>query len=251
MGRIVLFPYKLASASSRSIANALKRNGKDAIRVYPDRSYRPRPDDIIINWGNSHEPVWKYSPEQMCNLPASVGVAVNKLETLKALKEWGVRTVPWTQNKDEARAWGLVCERHTLTGHSGEGIRVSTPDMIQNAPLYTEMLVPCDEYRVHVFNGQIIDYSKKVKEVNGEFVSAPEELIKNKEHDWYFLRDVAPRDSVQEAARTAVEALGLDFGAVDIIRYKKKAYVLEVGTAAGLSPVGVEAYTNAIIEYAE
>ena len=48
-----------------------------------------------------------------------------------------------------------------------------------------------------------------------------------------------------------VEALGLDFGSVDIIRSNKTNYVLEVGTACGLSPYGVECYADAILALAQ
>lgn len=249
MVRFVLYPYKLASASCKSIAEALQRNGVPSIRVYPDRNYHPRVDDIIVNWGNTQLPKW--STERMLNDPRAVAKAVNKLETFRVLKEAGVRTVPWTEAGEEAEQWPLICERHKLEAHSGAGIWVSTPDTMHDALLYTKMLVPCEEYRVHVFNGEVIDYAKKLKLVDGEYVNEPNEHIKNHDHGYYFLRDVSKREGVCQRAIEAVAALGLTFGAVDVLRYKNKSYALEVGTAAGLSPMGAEAYAQAIIKYAE
>jgi hypothetical protein len=253
MGRIVIFPYKIASASSRGIADALQRNnGKNTIRVYPNRRYTSRVDDLIVNWGNSREPQWAYNPEQILNKPSAVALAVNKLRTFEKLSEAGVRTVPWTVDIDEARQWHDIVERHTLTGSGGAGIRISTPDTIQPAPLYTKLLNPCEEYRVHIFKGEAIDYAKKMKQrEDGTYEAAPAERIKNAHNGFYFLRDVSPREGVVLRAREAIEALGLDFGAVDIIRYRDRSYVLEVGTAAGVSPMGQTAYANAITEYAE
>ncbi len=248
MSRVVIYPFKLASASSKAIAEALKRNEQKTLRVYPDRNYVNRGDDFIVNWGNANEPEWAY--QNILNTPTAVATAVNKLETFVKLTEAEVRTVPWTTNIDVARGWDLICERHQLRAHGGAGIRVSTPETVYPAPLYTEMLTPCDEYRVHIFKGEVIDYTKKVKKVDGEFVTAPEEHIKNKEHGLYFLRDVRPREGVVLRAIQAIEALGLDFGAVDIIRHNNRSYVLEVNTAVGLSPVGVEAYANAIMQHA-
>jgi glutathione synthase/RimK-type ligase-like ATP-grasp enzyme len=48
----------------------------------------------------------------------------------------------------------------------------------------------------------------------------------------------------------AVSALGLDFGAVDIIWNERedKCYVLEVNTAPGLQGSTLENYANAIME---
>lgn len=248
--RIVLYPYKMGSESCKEIANALRDNAEgNILRVYPDRAYRSRRDDVIVNWGNTNEPNWDY--HEMLNKPEAVALAVNKLDTLRILTEAGVRTVDWTIDRHTAEGWGLVCERHALRGHSGAGIRVATGDQLQNAPLYTKMLVPCEEYRVHVFRGEIIDYSKKVKRVNGELIASNDEMIKNKGAGWEYLRDVAPREGVSMRAIAAVEALGLDFGAVDVIRHKDRSYVLEVGTAAGLSPRGVENYVAKIMEYAE
>mgnify|MGYP001617152969 CR=1 FL=1 len=247
--RFIIYPYKMGSASARALSRTLTENAEgNILRVYPDRTFRSRPDDCIINWGNTNEPNWDY--HEMLNKPEAVALAVNKLATFEKLKEADVRTVPWTTDINVARDWGLVCERHALRGHSGMGIRVATGDQLQPAPLYTKMLVPCEEYSVHVFRGEIIDYSKKVKRVNDEIITSNDEMIKNKGAGWEYLRDVAPREGVSIRAIAAVEALGLDFGAVDVIRYKDKSYVLEVGTAAGLSPRGVESYVAKIIEYA-
>lgn len=246
MGRIVLYPYKLASASSKQIAEALKRHGKQVIRVYPSGKYRPRPDDFIINWGNTEVPEWDTGT--IINKPSAVSLAVNKLKTLEILHEEEVRHVPFTTDIGKARDWGAdgfqIVERHRLEGYGGDGILISDEYNLSDAPLYTKLLNPCDEYRVHVFMGNVIDYTKKVKR------GARDDFIKNLEHGWYFLRDVQPRSGVIRRALDAVEALGLDFGAVDVLRYNDKSYVLEVNTAVGLSPLGVTSYVNEIIKYA-
>ena len=114
------------------------------------------------------------------------------------------------------------------------------------------MLTPSEEYRVHVFKGEVIDYAKKMQRLPDGTVTAADHVhIKNSDNGFEFIRDVSPREGVCKRAIEAVNALGLDFGAVDVIRHKDKSYVLEVGTAAGLSPKGVQAYAQKIIEYAE
>ncbi len=248
--RIILYPYKIYSGSCRDIVAALKNHGRKSFGVYPDRNYIPRSDDVIVNWGNTQEPRWGYA--DMLNRPQAVANAVNKLATFQLLQKAEVRAVPFTTDINVARAWGgLVVERHKLRAHSGAGIKIAEADEITKAPLYTQLLAPCEEYRVHIFRGEVIDYSKKCKRTEDGLLFSNDELIKNKSNGWEFLREVDQREGVVTRAKTAVEALGLDFGSVDVIRYKDKSYVLEVGTAAGLSPRGVELFASAIMEYAD
>ncbi len=251
--RIIFYPYKMGSKSCRDLVATLrsKTNAK-IFRVFPDRSYRPRPSDTIVNWGNSQVSRFQNntSEDQWINRMGHVSMAANKLLTLRILQEAGLSHIPFVQSAAEVpEEWAQIVERHKLTGHSGEGIRIADRGSLTPAPLYTKLLTPCHEYRVHVFNGRVIDYTKKIKRVEGEIIHrADGDYVKNKVNGWEYIRDVAPRDSVTELAISAVEALGLQFGAVDIIRHKRKNYVLEVGTAPGLSPIGLEAYADAILE---
>ena len=99
------------------------------------------------------------------------------------------------------------------------------------------------EYRVHVFGGKVIRVARKVP--HGEA------KIWNNEnaHFKYELKTLPI--GLKTLAVRAVEALGYDFGAVDIIMDKnKKLYVLEVNSAPGLdNPRTLEAYVNAIRNY--
>lgn len=243
-----MFPYKMGSESCKELARALNaKTHAKTIRVHPSGNYRPRNGDTIINWGSSREPSWRYN--DIINRPASVAVAVNKLLTLEALSRAEIAVIPYTTHLEDARSWPMIVERHTLTGHSGEGIIFHLPDDLDEAPLYTKFLSPSNEYRVHVFRGHVIDYTKKMRRTEDGYVSRMEdEFIRNRASGWEYIRDVAPRESVETLAIAAVQALGLDFGAVDIIRHKRKNYVLEIGTAPGLSPRGLEAYADAILE---
>jgi glutathione synthase/RimK-type ligase-like ATP-grasp enzyme len=117
----------------------------------------------------------------------------------------------------------------------GKGIVLATSlRSIVNAPLYTKQLAIKGEYRVHVFNGEVIDYQKKRKREeaieNGDIA----EDIRNINNGWVY--------SIR-----ATRALGLNFGAVDIIRdINRRSYILEVNTAPGLEGLTLVNYTNAI-----
>src|SRR5690606_23689172 len=110
-----------------------------------------------------------------------------------------------------------------------------------------------DEFRVHVAFGRVIDVQRKAlrqtdHEGNPIDTTKIDFRIRNLAHGFIFKRhDISVPSCVTEEAVKAVEALGLDFGAADVIynAAEGKAYVLEVNTAPGLEGTTVESYTNA------
>lgn len=255
MSRLVIFPYRMDSISSKQLRDRL-----GALRVYPDKNYRPRENDLIINWGNSNVPNWFNNSNFDCwlNKPDTVKNASNKLTTLRILENSGIKTPQFETNpfyeQSMVRFWDKVIVRHKLTGHSGDGIEIVNRDEpLPNAPLYTEYIPAISEYRVHVFDGNIIDITKKVRTNDEEFEDPTEEemMIKSHNNGWDFARGgirFSPR--LGRIAIDSVKALGLDFGAVDIIKGEDgKLYVLEVNTACGCADTTLNSYINAIMNY--
>lgn len=247
-----IYPYKVGSASVKKLKTAL-----NAVIIKTEGSkYRPKSNHLIINWGNSHRPDWAFSSNgvpdiAIFNDPESVAVASNKLLTLQTLLESDVPTVDFTSDRVTANRWldegSKVFIRTKLTGHSGDGIEVLDgpyePDMtVKNAPLYTRGVFNTGEYRVHVFDGDVILYQKKsrrVDEETGEVVTAEgaEADVRNLASNWVYRTGNLNRlERVEDLALSAVQALGLDFGAVDIIKDQDgNVFVLEVNTAPGIS----------------
>jgi len=195
-----------------------------------------------------------------------------------------VPTVPFTIDKHNAEDWargGAVYVRHTLTGHSGEGIEIiknPTFGSIQRllnelnelrfydiatllssrvnerglplAPLYTKGINNGGEYRVHVFNGEIIDYRKKSRQYDNEATTDQRE-IRTLENGWvYRTSNLRRLERVENLALSAIDALGLDFGAVDIIMDENRSvHVLEVNTAVGMDDVTLGNYVEKITTY--
>ena len=257
--RTIIYPYKMASESG-----GLLSDGLNALRVRADGLYTPRTDDFIINWGSSTIPIWYNRMESLSsmilNKPEAVSIAVNKLQALDALSEYGVATPAYVTQRMDAVEWledgDVVYERHKLTGHSGNGIRVVMPSMeLLPAPLYVLGINGQAEYRVHVVCGEVIDYIKKRRRVD-DTPNAEQEQVRNLDNGWVYSRQNLRRlDRVEEIAKQAIEALELDFGAVDVIMDDNgDVFVLEVNTACGMSDTTMNAYlesfNNLIDEHA-
>jgi glutathione synthase/RimK-type ligase-like ATP-grasp enzyme len=229
-----LYIHKIASESGKAIAKPLP-----ALRVFPNRRYRPRLSDVIINWGSSTTPNWERNGLTVLNPWNRVRNAINKIKCFTILSEAGVPIPLFTTNKEEAKAYfsnnnSIVVCRTTVTGSMGRGIVLArSVDEIVDAPLYTRHVRHKNEYRVHVVNGTIIDYAQKKKRAG----SGASVLVRS-HGDWVFCREgVVLPDNVRNAAVGAIQALGLDFGAVDI-GYRVtdgEAYVFEVNTAPGMT----------------
>lgn len=260
--RIRILPYKIGSASATLLSRAL-----GGLKLRPNGTYLPRSGDFIINWGSSAIPPWFDRIDQIrarlgtftfLNKPTCVLNASNKLRTFRILQEAGVAVPEFQDARMFASDWeGTVYARHILTGHSGAGIEVIAPgtDMLPNAPLYVKGIENHGEYRVHVVNGQVIDYIKKRRR-NGEPATEEQLAVRNLANGWVYTRENLRRlERIEQLAISAVSALGLDFGAVDIIKDENgDVFVLEVNTACGMSETTLNSYVSAfssmIQEYA-
>lgn len=242
-----IFPYKLGSLSAKRLARALR-----VLRV--GHNYNAKRSDVIINWGNSKPPHFKWLEDDL-NKPHAIALASNKLETFREFRSHSFTNVPdWTTNPEEAQHWldlGLktYC-RKLLSSHSGNGIVICNDgDTLVSAPLYTLHSKHKDEYRVHVFKGEVLDVQKKKKRNGFTRCSTG---IRNHSNGWVYARsDVAIPDMLCSIAIQAVNLLGLDFGAVDIGHrvIDNKFFVFEVNTAPGLEGLTLDKYAKAIYNY--
>jgi len=256
---IKVLPYKTGSASARALANAIGcrqiRLQGSAINVMNEKK--------IINWGStltnsdfsaiaSHHTIY--------NRPLAVQVASDKLATFRLLEQASVRTVPYTSDSQIAYSWQTegdrIYVRHALSGHSGRGIQVCQSDeSLPAAPLYTKYTPRTEEYRVHVVGGIVTDFQRKAMNPDAD-LSDVDWRIRNHENGFIYARTPninTTRHAVEEVTKLAIDAvnaLRLDFGAVDIIwnATRDKAYVLEVNTACGLEGTTLERYSKALLE---
>lgn len=245
-----VYPYKMGSVSSRSLSNSL-----GGWQIYPDRRFYPKSRHCIINWGNTLKPNWWNENLKILNTFEAVENAKNKLNTFNILELNGISHVDFTTDRSTVSNWlnegkKVYCRR-TVTGCAGEGIVIARQEEeVVNSPMYTKGIDTKAEYRVHVFNGEVIDYIKKRRVLENEPTEI-ENQIRNHANGWIFTRNNLNRlERVEELAVKAVKALGLDFGAVDIIKDTDNVcYVLEVNTACGLEGQTLENYRQAIIKH--
>lgn len=235
------------------VASPLKKN------VHSERCYvlTLYVGKTVINWGSSKLPD-QVMACKVINKPEAVMLSSNKLKSFELFKKHGVSIPPFFTTKEQARVFltevedrrSIVC-RTILNGHSGAGIVVAdSADDLVEAPLYTAYIPKKHEYRYHVFNGKVLDVQRKArnKDVADEDVNWK---VRNHDNGFIFMREgVEIVPEAEAEAIKAVEALGLDFGAVDIIHNEKqnKFYVLEVNSAPGLTGTTLENYAAAFKE---
>jgi hypothetical protein len=233
-------------------------------KVYTLRSSVPSPSRLrqiehVINWGRRTIPEWAMGLN-IVNHPDAIINSSNKLLAFNILEREGVNIVPYTDWHSKAVEWiesgkRVMC-RTLLSAHSGEGIVFSTSiEELVPSPLYTLYIPKKLEFRVHVIHGEVVALQQKKKltpqELEARGITEPSKYIRNLANGYIFstsideeIRDIT--SSAKEEALKAINALGLHFGAVDIIISSKtnEAMVLEVNTAPGLKGSTLDVYIN-------
>jgi glutathione synthase/RimK-type ligase-like ATP-grasp enzyme len=168
--------------------------------------------------------------------------------------EANVNIPEYTTDRAEASRWvgnqEIVVARQLLRASGGRGIvLINTDADMVGAPLYVKYMKKRAEYRIHMWRGRVIHQSEKRMMGRERRPESFEARIRNHDYGWVFCHDdVNPHAQVIEQSRLACEALGLDFGAVDVVwnEHYQRATVLEVNTAPGLEGATLAAYVNAI-----
>lgn len=237
-----------ASEGCNNLRQELISRGHDVKYLRSEASqYTFRHGDVVINWGRQsgiHTNALNYSARN----------AGDKVRAFERFRNYASFPHPdFSTEIEEAGNWvdeGSTVVCRTLTrGSSGRGIVLAnTRDELVSAGLYTRYIKKSEEYRVHVFNGEVIDVQRKARSTD-----VPDEEInwQIRTHDNGFIyarSDVELPEVATDMAINAVRALDLNFGAVDMIynRHYDSYYVLEVNSAPGLTGSTVSSYADAI-----
>ena len=250
-----LFAYNQHSQGARELAEAV---GTRRIK-HRGSTFVPRADKNIINWGASSR---LFNPELMScnvlNLPTAVDVASDKQSSFRAFRNHDVPCPDFTSDRHTALQWledgDMVFARTMTRASGGRGIEMMDPDHPDtwevNAPLYVKYINKRHEYRVHVFNGAVIDTQRKGLKEEFRGQEDVNWKIRNLANGFVFVRNdghVIP-ECVSDVALRAVRSIdGLLWGAVDVIynQSQNRAYALEINSAPGLQGTTIESYANA------
>lgn len=216
------------------------------------------PATSIIRWGSQQALPSGCRPTRTLNTATSLSTASDKLFALQKLRESGVTVPTFAVSSEMSQGNPALTDLRSISGvilgrsrrgTKGRDIRVFTSgETPYGCEFYTAYIPNVREYRVHVFQGEVI-------RVQGKYLDFPEQHtnphIKNHGQGFRFRTpEYSLNRSRLDAAVSAVEALGLDFGAVDLLKGEDgQTYVLEVNTAPACSPLTARAYIERFAEW--
>lgn len=228
--------------------------------------------EFVINLGTTEE----YNiGSTFLNDREMVRTASNKRKARQTFAEVGIPAPQLFLRASDVARSALPVIGRTSYHRKGQGFWFcKTPDQVRRAvdrgaTHFLDFIPNTREYRVHTFVkaralGQeertADDYvSIKISEKvwQGEGAPGPNEPQKNHEFGWTFLGQQNRReeelDVVRHAAKEAIAALGMDFGAVDVM-YRvrtKQPFVLEVNSTPSLADEQAntcDVYANRILK---
>lgn len=234
-----LFYHRRTRPTGRVLSQVLGAGGEEAPRLYWGT---PAPNwNWVIRWGNRASlPVYA---GRVVNRSDAIARASDKLESLGTMREAEVRVPDWSDSPEDLE-FPFLGRRIQHTQGRDVVLCLQRGDY-QRRPrdYYVQYIPTVREFRVHVVAGEVI-------RVQGKYLDFPEQAvpwIRNYSTGYRFRepgRRLRPA-RLQTAVR-AVECLGLDFGAVDLlIGDDGLEYVLEVNTAPACSPLTAEKYVRA------
>lgn len=206
--------------------------------------------DYLIRWGSRRSVSFRPRREVLNSMSAQEN-NTDKFAALQQLDSAGVPVPDYTRDRDEIRnTFGYPALGRADDHTRGQDINLimqwRDAYLTSNNDHFVEYIPTEYEYRMHVIDGEVVKVHEK--RLRSEADNHP--FIRNHETGWIFMepRDEPPADQV---AIDAVGALGLDFGAVDIIKEEGTgdAYVLEVNTAPSLDEANLERYGDHFADY--
>lgn len=226
-----------------------------------ERGIKPPPHglDVLVRWGSR-----KQMPPAaiQINTPRAMAVASDKVEALRVMRHEGITTIPWGITWEDAlnqrqNRRDMILGR-SRSGMGGKDIVVydpsqqyqgkypTNPEQTGNRhDFYSVYMKPVSEVRIHIADGRPIRVQRKYCDYPDKAEANP--FVRNYAHGYRFR---APRMNLREMridqAAKAVAAIGLDFGAVDMLMVGPYQYVLEVNTAPACSPLTAKCYASAI-----
>jgi glutathione synthase/RimK-type ligase-like ATP-grasp enzyme len=226
--KLRLVSNKLSSQSLKLLAEGLST--KLGYKVFRSKAAHPKRENIT--YGDCKDKLFQY--------------------------EWfaanGLSALPFTTSGKQVSEWlkeGKTVFARTLTRASeGKGIVVCEPDVqqIPFAKVYTQYRKKKKEFRVHVYQDQVVCVLEKRK--RKEFEGERETKIRNTANGYVFCsQDVVEPPGIRELALKASKVTSSMFKGVDIGFNEKlnELFVIEVNSAPGIQGSNVARYIEAIV----
>ena len=238
-------------------SNKSSKTGKDLLRKFSTvarKAFRKRTSkrytaDLVLRWGSTEEFPRLTSRVEINTLQATRNASDKKV-MMQKLVEAGISTPDVLfdlQNVDQEELQDYKDESGKFYVR-GANQEVRYTDSVRAGDLYVSRPVPNKrrEYRVHVFDGKILEIYEKVPQQEGVTIF--------KAHNCRFERrnpeNCRLSQEDQQMCIDAVNALGLTFGGVDILRDKdQNCFICEVNSSPALNSLNIERYFEKIMEY--
>ena len=221
----MIYIYRSSSKSADALAKAIKDEGSEVVRLKDMMSATPGHGDLVVNWGAYYER-WPWSGARILNKR----IVGDKLAELRKIAAAEVPTPEIRTSKPSSGKW--IARRHNH--FEANDVRAN----LEYGDFYSRWLDVDKEFRFHIFMGSSLrqQYKKAVKEDAHPW-------IRSWATGWDWKNGGDGTDAMREAAKKAVKACGLDFGAVDVGRLRGGGFVvLEINTSPGFDPQGSTCY---------
>lgn len=228
------------SDGARNLREALQTLGVRVVRHRANRRRNPpiRPRDLVVCWGEALREALPTGARVLNNTPG-----VGKWEELALLREANVPTPEFRATPPTVRDGWLPRRNDHMGGHD-----LLHPGRADYWVRKVDDIV--SEFRVHVISG--VSARAGIKTPREGFPN-PHPWIRSYDAGWRLEYGTACQESirqvVRDAAKAAVTALRLDFGAVDIARRRDGSVVVfEVNRAPGLEGNTTKVYAEKLRE---
>lgn len=221
----MIYIYRSTSKSADALAAAIKDEGSQVLRLKDRESVRPEKGDLVVNWG-AYYPSWPWPGVTILNKR----ILGDKMRELTLMREAEVPVPTVRMNKPSSGKW--IARRYSH--YEANDVRAN----LEYGDFYSQWLDIDKEFRFHIFKGSSLrqQYKKAVKDDAHPW-------IRSWATGWDWKNGGDGTDEMREAAKKAVKACGLDFGAVDVGRVRGGGFVvLEVNTSPGFDPKGSTCY---------
>lgn len=262
MTDIVICYTGKSSVTGRALYDRLRLDSRFRKVRKVTKNKRIRNTDVFLRWGNASS----FNPDNciQINTKESIVNSSSKGRMIRLLSEAGVpvpnfryvRHLNAMSDDDKQEVLANLSDDDGKLFIRGADKKIRYDDELLPDDIY--ILQPIDkrrEYRVHVFDGEVTAIYEKIPN-EGETGTI------RKDHNCKFSRcnpeNTRCNKEAQQICIDAVNALGLTFGGVDIIRERRPEgqekfnfYVTEVNSSPALNSVNIEKYVDKILEYIE